>query len=234
MEAFRLLDSQPLHARTAFAQRLLKDQYLSSLFHTAKYLLGYNLVTWETHGKIIRCLQDPSLRKLLVLPRGSFKSSLACEAFPIWLLLNQPNLRILIDSEVYTNSKNFLRKIRALLESDPLVELFGEFKTHDNWNEGEITIAQRTIPNKEASITCSGVGAVKVSQHYDFIIMDDMNSPNNSATPEGRQKVIDHWKMSTSLLEPGGTIVVVGTRYAQDDLPGWILEHEVPEKKGLL
>lgn len=233
MKALDRLIKQPTSARTELTKRLMRDQYKGSLYHLAKYLLGYHDITWRTHGKIIQVLEDHNPRKLLVLPRGSFKSSLACEAFPIFLLNNQPNLRILIDSEVYTNSKNFLRKIRALLEDERVTDLFGEFKSQDNWNEGEITILQRTQPFKEASITCSGIGAVKVGQHYDVIICDDMNSPNNSSTPEGRQKVIDHYKMSTSLLEPDGTLVVIGTRYAQDDLPGWILENEI-NRKGLL
>lgn len=227
------LASQPLSIREEVTHRLMREQFQSSLFHTAKYLLGYKDLTWRTHGQIVRVLEDSSKRKLLVLPRGSFKSSLACEAFPIWLLLNQPNLRILIDSEIYTNSKNFLRKVRALFESDKLVSLFGSFKSPDNWNEGELTISQRTEPFKEASITCSGVGAVKVGQHYDYIIMDDLNSQNNSNTPEGLDKVINHYRMSISLLEPNGTIVVVGTRYHTNDIIGWILENEI-NAKGLL
>lgn len=211
----------------------MREEYKASLYVTARFLLGYKDLTERTHLEVAHLLQAPTQRKLIVLPRGSFKSSLACEAYPIWLLINNPNLRILIDSEVYTNSKNFLRKIRALLEVDKVVKLFGNFKSSDNWNEGELTINQRTIPNKEASITCSGVGAIKVSQHYDVIIMDDLNSQNNSGTPEGRQKVIEHYQMSTSLLEPGGTMVVVGTRYHENDIIGWLLENEV-NRKGLI
>jgi hypothetical protein len=233
VEAFDRLRTLPRDERSELYRRVRRDAFRDSLYLTSKYLLGYTEIDAETHGKTINVLTDDSKRKLIVLPRGSFKSSLACEAFPVWRLLNDYNHRILIDSEVYTNSKNFLRKIRALLESEPVTELFGAFKTDHNWNEGEITIAKRTLPLKEASVTCSGVGAVKVSQHYDTIIMDDMNSPNNSATPEGRQKVIDHYKMSTSLLEPGGTLIVIGTRYAADDLPGWIIENELNEE-GLL
>ncbi len=227
------LERLPGVTREALTRRLIKEQYEGSLFHLAKYGLGYKEMTWRTHGKMIRCLEDDMLRKLIVEPRGSFKSSIACEAYPISILIKNPDARILLDSEVYTNSKNFLRQIRAHLEGDRLAELYGKFGPTSNWNEGELTIAQRKTARKEASITCSGIGAVKVGQHYDVIIFDDLNSMNNSNTEEGREKVIQHYKMSISLLEPGGTIVVIGTRYHQNDIIGWILENEL-EGQGLL
>lgn len=207
---------------------LIADQYRESLYLTAKYLLGYKDITWRTHGGMIQALENDDIRKLLVLPRGAFKSSIGVVAFAIWSLLKDPNERILIDSEVYTNSKNFLREIKAHLTNPKVTALFGEFKTR-TWNEGELIIAQRDKPYKEASITCGGIGTVKVGQHYSTIIGDDLNSGNNSATPEARAKVIKHYQMNTAILDPGGKYIVIGTRYAQDDIIGWILQNEVME-----
>lgn len=208
----------------------LADAYSDSLYHTAKYLLGYKDITRYTHQGMISLLEDPGKRKLLCVPRGCFKSSIGCVSYPIWRLMRNPNLRILIDSEVYENSKNFIREIRGKLEMPVMMDLFGNFKS-THWTEGSITIAQRNIILKEASITASGVGANKTGQHYDLIIHDDMNSDKNSQTIEGRQKVIRHYQMNVSILEPGGTMVVIGTRYASDDVIGWILENEM---KGFL
>lgn len=192
-------------------------------------LLGYPDINMETHGGIIHALESPSERKLIVVPRGCLKSTIASVAYPIWMLLKNPDLRIMIDSELYSNSKNFLREIKAHLESEPLTNLFGQFKTDKVWNEGEITIGQRKKPLKESSITCSGVGAQKTSQHFDLIICDDLSSPTNSHTPESREKVINHYRMYTSLLDPGGICVVIGTRYHQADIIGWILENELTQ-----
>lgn len=202
-----------------------------SLYYTAKYLLGYKDCNIPTHMKMISVLTSLCPRKLIVMPRGTFKSSIASVSYPIWRLLINPNLRILLDSELYTNSKNFLREIKAHLEKERLVKLFGEFKC-STWNEGEIIIRQRAQIHKEASITCSGIGAQKTSQHFDLIIADDLNSPSNSSTPEGQQKVIDHYRYFTSLLEPNGTIVVVGTRYAANDLIGYIIKNEIEYANG--
>ena len=211
----------------AQAQTLIKkDAFHRYLYATARYLLGYEDITLETHGKMIQALESDATRKLIVMPRGTFKTSIGGVSYPIWSLIRNPNIRILLDSELYTNSKNMLREIKLHLEKKELEELYGVFRG-TVWNEGEIIINQRTQIKKEATITCSGIGAQKTGQHYDLIIADDMNSPKNSHTPELCEKVINHYRYYTSLLDPGGTIVIIGTRYSANDLIGHILANEL-------
>jgi hypothetical protein len=205
----------------------LREVYKNSLAATAKHLLGFHDVNNRTHGEVIDSLESDTTRKLIVMPRGTFKSSICSVAYPIWLLLRNPNLRIMLDGEVYTNSKNFLREIKLLLGKDRVVELFGGFETRKCWTEGEIIIQQRTKIVKEASITASGIGAEKTGQHYDVIIMDDLNSPSNSQTKEGIEKVIQHYRYNTSILEPNGTMIIVGTRYNAQDVIGFALKNEI-------
>jgi hypothetical protein len=208
----------------------LQGIFRKSLYRTAKYLLGYEDVNLHTHGSTIASLESQTKRKLVVMPRGTFKSTLVSVAYPIWLLIRDPNLRILLDSEIYSNSKNFIRQIRAHMEDELITEVFGQFKT-DTWNEGEVTIAQRKVPFKEASITAGGVGTVKVGQHYDVIIGDDMNSKKNSDTPEGAAKVVTHYQMNQAILEPQGIYAIVGTRYSAADVIGHVIENEIdPER----
>ena len=95
------------------------------------------------------------------------------------------------------------------------------------WGESELTIKQRTHPYKEASITAGGVNTVKVGQHYSCIVSDDLNSGNNSGTSEARAKVLQHYRLNNAILDPGGTYVVIGTRYAADDVIGSILQNEI-------
>lgn len=150
----------------------------------------------------------------------------------MWLLLHNPNARILIDSEFYANSKNFLREIKAQYEHNTMFRaLFGD-KVGPLWNEGEVIVKDRTQPLKEPSIACSGVGAGKTSQHYDIIIADDLSSYQNTRTPDLAQKTIDHYRLYTSLLEPNGTIVIIGTRYSEIDIIGFVIENELEIKDG--
>lgn len=200
--------------------------YKESLFKTAKFLCGYKDVNHHTHDHMINALEALTPKKLLIMPRGTFKSSIGVVAYTIWRLIRDPNERILIDSEVYGNSKNFLREIKGIITSEFFRTIFGDWDSN-NWNEGEITIAPRNKIFKEASVTCGGIGTTKVGQHYTIIIGDDYNSGNNSGTPEARQKIISHYKLNLAILEPNGTYVVIGTRYSVDDLAGFILENEL-------
>lgn len=201
--------------------------YRKSLFLTAKYLLGYSEVNWRTHGEMIEVLEGPEKRKLIIMPRGTFKTSIAVVAYPIWLLMNNPNLRIMIDSEIYSNAKRSLREVAQHLKSPKFIELFGEPQGAGVWNEGELLISQRTIIKKEASVFASGIGAERTGVHVDVLIGDDLCSPSNMNTQENRDKVYDHYRYYTSILDPGGTIVLVGTRYSTDDLYQRVLEREV-------
>lgn len=220
------LNSLPPAAKLNAGKQMICHIFRNSLFLTATKLLGYKDVNWRTHGEMIHALEAHTKRKLLVMPRGTFKSSLGSVAYPIWCLLRDPNERILIDSEVYTNGKNFLREISSHLLSERMTDLFGSFRG-PVWNEGEIIIAQRNRVSKEASITASGIGAEKTGQHYDRIVMDDLNSPSNSATPEGRNKVINHYRYNMAILEPHGTAAIIGTRYAANDAIGFVLQNEM-------
>ena len=213
-------------------KEIIIEDCKASLYVTAKILLGYADINPRTHGDMIETLESNSPRKLIVMPRGCFKSSIGVVAYSIWRLLKDPNLRIMIDSEKYANSKNFIREIRAKLENPILAQYFGS-AIGPIWGEGEITVAWRNKPFKEASITASGIEAGKTGQHYDIIIHDDLNTDANSRTPEARQKVIDHYQMNTAILEPHGEIVVIGTRYSADDAIGYILENECKEPTSL-
>ncbi len=225
-DVVKILSKLDPHQRDLVSKQVLRDLYKENLFSFAKYFLGYKDIVSHAHLEMIEVLESPTKRKLIVMPRGTFKSSIGVVAYSLWLLIRNPNERILIDSELYTNSRNFLREMKAHMMSQNWKNLFGEWEG-PIWTESELTVRARTKSYKEASITASGVGATKVGQHYTVIIGDDYNSSNNSATPEACQKIVDHYRLNQSILEPDGTYVVIGTRYSVGDLPGFILDNEI-------
>ncbi len=205
-----------------------QEKFKRSLYDTCKTLLGMKDINPRTHGRVIDLLSDDSIKKkLVVMPRGSLKSSICSVGYPIWRLLNNPDLRFMIDSSLYTNSRNFIKEIKGHLESSRVMGIYGSFKSENNWSDGELTIKQRKRVVKEPSVMASGVAANKVSVHCDEIIHDDLNTEDNSRTPELASKVLDHYKRNISILEPDGTILVVGTRYSALDVIASIIENEM-------
>lgn len=209
-----------------------REQYASAIrnasdadfYFFAKRLLGYKDLKRKTHHEAIKVLESDAHRKFIILPRGTFKSTLVSVAYPIWRLSKDPNLTIMLDSEVYTNSKNFLREIRQHMQSNELLRMVWGSWTGPVDNEGEMIIAQRTRNRKEASITVGGIETVKVGQHYDCIIGDDYNSPKNSNSPEKCRQVIDHVRYNLNILNPGGEYCFAATRYAENDVPGFFFK----------
>lgn len=203
----------------------LRETYKQSLYALCKVLLEFKDVNLDTHGDIIKLLESPGKRKLICVPRGTLKSTIACVAYVIWILIKNPNARILIDSELYTKSSNFIREIKSHMKTQKFIDLFGNLEG-DVWAQGEIVVNTRTKSFKEASVTAGGIGTQKTGQHFDYIIADDLNSPTNSNSIENAQKVIEHYRYNISILEPEGTYIIIGTRYAENDVIGFILENE--------
>jgi hypothetical protein len=212
---------------------LERQIYRDSLYKTARYLLNMKDINWRTHGEMIEALEDLEFRKsentnaLIIMPRGSLKSSVSSVAFPVWRLIRDRNKRILIDSATYDLSTLLVGECAQYLESEPVTRLFGSFRSKDDWSSKSITVSGRTRILKESSIVASGVGSPKTGAHYDCILMDDLNNEKNSATPELMEKVVKHYQMNYAILEPDGDSAVVATRYAALDVPGHILTNEI-------
>lgn len=222
------LEQLPESERADAAIGTLKRLFLNDFYLFSRFFLCYKDITKAAHSEMISVFESRATRKIIVEPRGSFKSTLGSVSYPLWRLLRNPNLAILLDSELYTNSKNFLREIKSNVDSERMRIFFGD-QIGKKWDESEITIKARTQNRKEASITCGGVGTVKTGQHYDLIIYDDLNSYENSETPEKCEKIINHVRYGFSLLNPGGEMVWIATRYAERDAVGYLLKEILDE-----
>lgn len=179
---------------------------------------------------------DPQKNFLLILmPRGTFKSSVVTIGFSLQMILNDPDARILIDSETFSKSKAFLAEIKGHLEGNEKYReifhcLYGvypdERRRDDTWSDSQLNISARKRRRKEPTFSCGGVDAGKTGMHYDLIIMDDLMSETNITTKEQIEKVVTHYKLSLSLLDPGKPLIVIGTRWHYLDIYQHILDYE--------
>jgi len=208
-----------------------------SLFDFAKIVLGYDLVEEAVHYDLCEFMCDRYTDygepvknwKLILMPRNTFKSTLCLEAFAIQQIILNPNIRILISTENFSNSKFYLSKIKKTFESNELLKsLYGDFVNSVGWREDFITISQRTINSKEPTIMCGGVDKTITGFHYDLIIADDIVTPNNIGTIDQINKVINYYKDFNNLLDKTrpGKVIVIGTRWNFNDLYQHIIDNE--------
>lgn len=208
--------------------RLLEigDLTAKSLEFLCTQFLGYKDWDIGIHRDVMKLLMKPSKKKALLLPRGHLKSTLVTVAHSIQHILKNPNVRILIANQVWDQSRRFLQEIKAQLEGSQLKYMFGDFVSA-RWNQDDIIVRQRTRPLKEPTIMTTGVEAEQTGGHFDVIFLDDLTGLQNSATPEQREKTKRFRRSMINLLDPGGTIIEIGTRWHLDDTFSVIFEKEL-------
>lgn len=212
--------------------KLLKIAELckSSLHFLCTQFLGYS--DWDNggvdgvHDRVEALLLRPSKKKALLLPRGHLKSSLVTIAYTVQRILQNPNVRVLIANQIWDMSRRFLQEIKAHLEQSQLKFLFGNFVSA-RWNADDIIVRQRTKALKEPTIMTTGVEAEQTGGHFDLIILDDLTGLQNSQTPEQREKTKRFRRSMINLLDPGGTLLEIGTRWHLDDTFSVIFEKEL-------
>lgn len=146
--------------------------------------------------------------------RGSFKSSIATLGFASWLIAREMalvgtcNIRILIGSEVLELARFFAKSTGQVVVFTPRWrELFGEHRgdrtVRKKWVDYEFTSLHRTKPYlKEPTVHTAAVDAPRTGNHYDVIILDDLEGERRSATREQIDKVHTFYKLIIPLLEP--------------------------------
>lgn len=181
---------------------------------------------WDAcHDDMEVFLARPSAKKALLWPRGHLKTSNGTIGKTIQYILKNPNVRILIANQVWDMSRKMLMEIKGHLEMSQLPKLFGEFRS-EQWNQDAITIKQRNHSYKEPTILTTGIEAETTGGHFDVIFLDDLTGHQNCQTPEQREKTKRFRRSMVNLLEPGGTLIEIGTRWHLDDTFSEIFEKE--------
>ena len=182
------------------------------------------------HDELASFLKVAGNRIHIELPRGHLKSHIVTQSWTIQQILTNPDIRILIVNAVDGNIAKMMRWIRReLTEPAPLTKIFGKFET-DTWNQEEMIIRQRSSNLVAPTIMTAGVEKTLTSQHFDLIIADDIVVPSNVSSKLQRDKIYDFYLSLFDLLEPQGRMVVIGTRYHQDDLYARIIEENEQHK----
>jgi predicted phage terminase large subunit-like protein len=209
----------------------LRERAKSSLYFLAKGVLGFDKLA-PLHLEVCNFLEHPKLRKLIVLPRGHYKTTLASISYPIWLSINDPNVRVLIASSTSTNAQKIMSLVRAKWERCEMLRwLFPELVPDPQrfkWTDASACIS-RTKDWPESTYEAIGAGGTAVSRHYDVIIEDDLVNEDHLINKEQMDKVIDwHQYKEALFVNPAkGNNPLIGTRWAHYDLIQWAMDNEL-------
>lgn len=211
---------------TDSTRRSVAAKYLSptpeSFFELLKLLQCERVYRSPVYDEYWTQLTTPAERNLIMMPRGSYKSTCLMAACIRWILLD-PNVRILYASETYGNSKKYLGWMRRQFESNyELRRIFGDMKGA-TWREEEFIVAGRTdVSKKEGTVTAAGIDVTKTGMHYDIIVIDDPVSRENTRTAFTIEQTIDWYKLVLSIAEEATIVIVNGTPYEDSDLYSYI------------
>lgn len=197
----------------------------------------------KPHREMCDFLEDTvTSSKMMLVPRDCWKTSIGSTAFPLWMVMRaylldgNPAYRCLIDSSTTRLSSFVVSAIRDQVQhNDKFIEVFGEQYDRRGDRQEGLKLKFRTgIASgvREPNFVPSGVNAAKTGLHFELMLMDDLVTKENARTADQRQKVYDHYRMMNAIQESdsGGNVdtmvVLIGTRYHDDDIYGRILKQD--------
>lgn len=175
-------------------------------------------------------------KRLILWPRGTFKTT-AVVVEIIQLILNYPDIRILILSGSEKLAKKILAEVKVRFENpnSKFRGLFPEFCSRKSKKLG--TTKEFTVPNRvkthlrEATVSISTAKSVKAGSHFDVEFIDDLVNDQNYKSPQLLENCVEDYKALGPLLDPGGFVYVTGTVYSYLDCYQFIQDGAKEEMK---
>lgn len=176
-------------------------------------------------------------RLMITMPPRHGKSMLASEFFPAWYLGRNPDHYIVTATYGQDLADDFGRKVKRQIEDPafqlifPGVTLSGDSRASSRFNvEGRIGGYEHSTSQRGAFYAV-GVGGPLTGRGAHLLLIDDPVKNREDAESEIIRKKTKDWYTSTAYtrLMPGGRIVIIQTRWHEDDLSGWLLQEHAHE-----
>jgi predicted phage terminase large subunit-like protein len=137
-----------------------------------------------------------------------------------------PNLKIMQVSHNAELSSRFGSKVRNLMEQKEYKNIFGDVKLRE-----DSKAKGRWETNHGGEYFAAGVGGSITGRGADLLIIDDPHTEQDAMSESAMERAFD-WYVSgpRQRLQPGGSIVVVMTRWAEDDLTGRLIKSQKEPK----
>jgi len=160
-------------------------------------------------------------RLIVTMPPRHGKSEIISKYFPAWFLGNNPDDRVILTSYESSFAASWGRKARDLL-----TEFKGLFGIEIN--QGSSAVQDWNIDKRLGGMNTAGAGSAITGKGAKILIIDDPIKNSEEASSEVIREKIKEWFKSTAYtrLEPDGAIIVIMTRWHDDDLVGYLLSEQ--------
>ena len=177
------------------------------------------------HHKIIaeklERIASGDLKRLIVnMPPRHSKSEFASYLMPSWFLGRNPKLKIIQATMNTELAVRFGRKVRDLIADPVYHEVFP-----DTDLKADSQAAGRWETGAGGEYFAAGVGAAMTGRGADLLIIDDPHSEQDALSSSAYDNTYE-WYTSgpRQRLQPGGSIIIVQTRWSKKDLTGRLLQ----------
>lgn len=152
-------------------------------------------------------------RLMLFVPPQHGKSQIGTIRFPVYMLERDPTLRVIVGSFNQRLANKFSRSSRRLAQARGL-HFRRDAKAADNWELEE-----------GGSYSAFGVG-LGTGSPCDILFIDDpVKGRLQANSPVFRQACVEWWEeVLYARLAPGARVVLIMTRWHEEDLAGHLLE----------
>lgn len=160
---------------------------------------------------------------MIAMPPRQGKTLLASNLFPLWYLGRNPQKTIIATSYGQKLADDFGRQVRNLVSSPLHSQIFPDFHL-----AADATSMRRFSTSVGGGYYAVGRGGPITGRAAHLLLIDDPLKDAEEAHSEVTRRALHAWYSSVAYtrLQPGGSIVLISTRWHEDDLTGRLLrEH---------
>ena len=241
MDLKEIISKMPVTEQEAFYEAA--EIYLNSMKreNAQKDFMSFVHEMWPgfingAHHKVMakkfEDIANGKARRLIInMPPRHTKSEFGSYMLPAWFLGRDPSKKIIQCSNTAELAVGFGRKVRNLVGSEQYARIFPNVNLRS-----DSKAAGRWSTNANGEYFAIGVGGTVTGKGADLLIIDDPHSEQEAAiaatNPEVYDKVYEWYSSGPrQRLQPGGSIIVIMTRWSKKDLTGRILKSAL-EKDG--
>ena len=164
-----------------------------------------------------------SHRKTAYMPREHFKSTIISEAFPLWLLACvDRNMTIGLVSAVSDNTEKWLKKMRETVQYNPVFRwAYPEISIGEKWEATQMEVTRDVGGDAQASISALSIKKGLASQHFDYIVCDDLVNEQTAESAVEMQRAVRLYYSLEEILKgwrDSRGFLVVGTPWGREDV----------------